>query len=140
VAVTTLELLDALEKSIARNRADRSTTAASAAVAVVVPAAVAPSFVHPEALRARIEKAGVSTEEFAAIFGVNPMALRGWLEVGGQVPAWVQPALQMLEALGPAARRRIFHLAASAPPEPKPRAVQTAIQTKSHPFSRIEDL
>ncbi|MBV8816729.1 MAG: hypothetical protein JO022_00155 [Acidobacteriaceae bacterium] len=132
IAATTLELLDALERSIAKSRIDRVSVPGPPTVAL----AVAPTHVPADGLRLRIEKAGVSTEEFAAIFGVNAVALRGWLEKGGQVPAWVPPALQMLEALGPAARRRIFQLTASTPPEPKPRI----IPAKTHPFSKIEDL
>ncbi len=145
-SLTIFEMLDALELGIQQSRtrelpAPVPVTAIVKAQPVVAPP---PPSRAAGALLPRIEKAGVSAEEFAAIFGVNALAMQVWLHDATQAPVWVQPALQMLEALGPAARRKVFNLASSPPPEPKslvlpPQSQQAKNSTRKHPFSRIED-
>ena len=120
-------LLDTLEAGIVNERMNRPKKA---------PAPSADS-ISPESLELQIEKCGLPPAEFGALFGVEPETVRDWLAGRTGVPHWVQPALQIYELLGLAARRKFL---TRPKPAPLPPPARTDAPVKPHPFSRLQDL
>lgn len=111
--LTILELLDVLETRIVLLRAHGQQA------------------LSPDSMRAQIEKAGFSREDFAALFAVPYDTCQEWLSGKGPIPAWIQPALQMLSLLSATERKRLLN---------RPKAASLITAGEKHPFSRLEEL
>ena len=111
--MTILELLDVLETRIVLLRAHGQQA------------------LSPDSMRAQIEKAGFSREDFAALFAVPYDTCQEWLSGKGPIPAWIQPALQMLSLLSATERKRLLN---------RPKAASLITAGEKHPFSRLEEL
>ena len=112
------ELLDALEAGIASMRANGRPA---------LPQGI--TTIRPQDLDLEMSHAGVSRNEFSALFGVHLNVLQDWLAGHQPVPGWVPISIHLLGLLPPHTRRRLL-----SGPE-----TQTS-PSKVHPFSRIEEL
>ncbi|MBL8240102.1 MAG: hypothetical protein JNM66_21960 [Bryobacterales bacterium] len=117
---TIQEMLDTLETEVAGLR--------SLAV-MAVPRGYA--VVAPSALRAELEKAGLTPLEFARIAEVTREDVEDWLANRAPTPAWVLIPIQLAAQLTPSVRRKLLR-------QPLGKAIIPV--EKAHPFSRIEDL
>lgn len=85
-----------------------------------------------QSLRMELEKAGISTTEFATTFGVRAGTVQNWMTGRARIPGWVMPTLQIFNMLTPAGRRRFLKH-----PKPRPPKLNAS---QVHPFARIEEL
>jgi DNA-binding transcriptional regulator YiaG len=85
----------------------------------------------PNVLRNRLEETGITSSEFATIFGIPGNLLQDWFSGKSPIPMWVETSIQLLTMLTPAARRKILNRT-----EPNRRIVGA----RTHPFSRIDEL
>jgi hypothetical protein len=75
-----------------------------------------------------MEKAGLTNDDLAGALGVPVAALNGWLGGSIPIPAWVLPAVSVIELVTPEARRAPARKTVSSQPGYR------------HPFARIEEL
>lgn len=122
--MTIIDMLDALEAGIFRLHATNGSCPSAALASKADP-------VHAGALRAQLEKTGLSPGEFTTIFGVQPSVFEDWLGGGDVIPSWVPASIQVLALIPPSARRRLRRNC--------PMRYETN-PARSHPFSRIEEL
>jgi hypothetical protein len=117
---TTLDLLQAVEARLG-----------ALGVAVAAASQIPPAALSAEALRVRMELAGLTKATFSSIFGVPEAFTREMLEGARPIPSWVPVVIRMFQLLNPAQQRQLLQ-------------PQTATAGKrrgnAHPFSRIEEL
>jgi hypothetical protein len=143
--LTTPELLDLLEETLAKRRQPGSAKVAAPQIPGLFssddgnePAEAGD--VHWEipdgedhagrkaGLRERMAAAALSPDLFSRLFGVSVWAVSEWLESKSEPPEWVWPAIRFHELLSVAERQKLLA------------ARQDTGRNKVHPFSRIEDL
>ena len=139
-ALTTPEMLDALAERVRDLRAELE-AARNGSVAPPQPARTGD--VHccfpvsgnraltPEALRVRMEYAGLSRTGFSEVFGIPLEMVQEWLSGERPIPDWVLTAIHIFELLTPSERRRLAR---------RPAGKSTRNPAKMHPFARIEEL
>ena len=113
-------MLDVLESLVERLRAEKKPVKRDSV-----------NLLSADSLRTQIEKAGLSREDFAALFEVPYDTFQDWLSGRGSIPAWIQPALQMLNLLSATERKRLLN---------RPKAALHNAAGDKHPFSRLEEL
>lgn len=126
---TILDLLDALEAAIGKVRTGSGSVRGREAAQHQEGAQR--RGLPPHAFRREMERVGVSEAEFASLFGYTPEVVQAWLAGTSVVPCWVAASLRILGQLTPGARRKLLNR-----PDPKNRCVAS----RTHPFSRIEEL
>lgn len=145
--LTTPQLLDALASGVGaladRVRFLSAELEAAKRASPAVPQTAAGDDVHcsfpvsqtsaltPDALRVRMEYAGLTKASFAEVFGISLEMVHDWLSGGRLIPAWVLPSIHIFELLTPLERRRFM-----APPTLR----SGRNPGKIHPFARIEEL
>jgi hypothetical protein len=116
----TLELLDALDARLG------PLGAAIAAARQIPPAALS-----SDALRVRMDLAGLTKATFSSIFGISEGFVREMLDGTRPIPSWAPVCIRMFQLLTPTQQRQLL----------QPQTAQTGRKrSNAHPFSRIEDL
>ena len=87
--------------------------------------------VSPEELRARMAAWSLSASEIANALSVPRGTVDDWLGGQAAIPSWAPATIRLIALLKPSARRKLQNGAAYK---------TKAEPTRSHPFSRIEEL
>lgn len=117
---TILQLLDDLEKELSELRSLSAVTPLGGYAAV-----------EPSLLRSEMERAGLTASELSRIIDVSRKEVEDWLAARAPTPAWALTTVQLSALLAPSVRRKLLRQSLGQAIQPK---------SKSHPFSRIEDL
>lgn len=113
-----MHMLDLLEARIAAVRNHPACAGSTAAISPVL-------------FRGQMDRLGLSSVDFARLFGLDHELVREWIDGTSPIPAWAAASLVLLGLLTPAARI----LALSQ----KTRQTNGRI-VRTHPFARIEEL
>lgn len=129
---TTAELLDALERRFAGVRARLGQNGAHGGVHWEFPTEGGSEAVTPQALKVRLELAGLSKASFSTVFSVPLDRLHAWLAGSEAVPPWVVPSIRMYELLSSQERRVLLRGTGARGGNNR--------KGNAHPFARIDEL